>query len=255
MLVLLLLAGSSLYSQSTQEVCVKTEIAADPPQRITQLSIPRQQNFFVPDIVVSEGSPMKTSEFGAREGAVVAINGSFFDTRSFTMVTYYEEANRVISRNATSTGPTLFNGIIVISDDRELIIAPLEDQKFFETSKAEIEALAAGPLLLSKGEEVALPARPAFTLKRHPRSCLCITEEETLVIAVDGRSETAAGMTLPELQEYLLSLGCRDAINLDGGGSTSLWQKDKGVLNQPSDTGGERRVVNALVWKINSSGE
>lgn len=56
-------------------------------------------------------------------------------------------------------------------------------------------------------------------------------------------------MNLFETQKYLLNLGCIDAINLDGGGSTTMWTKDKGVINIPSDNNGERPVANILFLK------
>lgn len=54
-------------------------------------------------------------------------------------------------------------------------------------------------------------------------------------------------MNLLELQKYLLSLGCKDAINLDGGGSSTMWINNKGVVNLPSDKNGERSVANILM--------
>ncbi len=54
-------------------------------------------------------------------------------------------------------------------------------------------------------------------------------------------------MNLYELQVFLYNLGCSDAINLDGGGSTTIWTKEKGVVNTPSDKKGERPVANALI--------
>jgi exopolysaccharide biosynthesis protein len=51
-------------------------------------------------------------------------------------------------------------------------------------------------------------------------------------------------MTLDELAAYLVGLGCREAMNFDGGGSATLWYEGK-VRNRPCD-GYERRVANAL---------
>jgi len=64
-------------------------------------------------------------------------------------------------------------------------------------------------------------------------------------VEVDGRQTFSVGMTLNELATYLLKLGCTDAMNLDGGGSATLWYVGK-VCNRPSD-GRERPVANALV--------
>ena len=68
-----------------------------------------------------------------------------------------------------------------------------------------------------------------------------------MFVAIDGRSKSAEGMSLNEAQKYLVSLGCVNAINLDGGGSTTLWIKNGGVVNHPSDDTGERDVANAVL--------
>jgi len=63
---------------------------------------------------------------------------------------------------------------------------------------------------------------------------------------VDGRQPgTAVGMSHHELAEFMMRLGCTDALNMDGGGSSTLWYDGK-VINQPSD-GVPRAVGNALV--------
>jgi exopolysaccharide biosynthesis protein len=53
------------------------------------------------------------------------------------------------------------------------------------------------------------------------------------------------------LQEFLVSQNCIEAINLDGGGSTTMWLQDKGIVNYPSDKTGERKVANAFIIKRN----
>jgi exopolysaccharide biosynthesis protein len=67
------------------------------------------------------------------------------------------------------------------------------------------------------------------------------------MITVDGRQPgVSVGMNLQELGEYLLSLGAIDAMNLDGGGSTTMFV-DGNVVNTPSDKEGERKVSDAIV--------
>ena len=72
---------------------------------------------------------------------------------------------------------------------------------------------------------------------------------------MDGRSPgNAIGVNIPELAHLIRVLGGRDAINLDGGGSTTLWMEEgegNGILNCPSDNRrfdheGERSVSNAI---------
>jgi hypothetical protein len=83
---------------------------------------------------------------------------------------------------------------------------------------------------------------------RHPRSAVGISSDSgTLYIAtVDGRSEDSGGMTLIELAFFMRDRGARDALNFDGGGSTTMIVRDR-VVNAPSDKEGERPVGNALL--------
>lgn len=73
-----------------------------------------------------------------------------------------------------------------------------------------------------------------------------------ILVTVDGRHDQSRGMNLHELTDLMISLGCREAINLDGGGSTTMWLADQGVVNMPSDNKkfdheGERPVANVIV--------
>jgi hypothetical protein len=82
---------------------------------------------------------------------------------------------------------------------------------------------------------------------RNPRTAIGVTATGTiLLVVVDGRSPSSVGMTLSKLASYMHSLGAVEALNLDGGGSSTLWIEGSGVVNDPSD-GSERRVSNAVV--------
>lgn len=112
------------------------------------------------------------------------------------------------------------------------------------------QAIGGGPRLLKKGEVALTPEGEGFgkdVLKgRAPRSAIGITRSgEWVLAAVDGRQWISAGMTLPELATWLRDEGVVDAINLDGGGSTTLFLRQV-VVNSPSD-GRQRPVANALL--------
>ncbi len=89
---------------------------------------------------------------------------------------------------------------------------------------------------------------------RNPRTAAGIARngKQLILVTVDGREYHNAGMTLREMAALMLALGARDAINLDGGGSTTMVvaQPDAGdslrIVNHPSDKGGERAVGDAL---------
>jgi hypothetical protein len=86
---------------------------------------------------------------------------------------------------------------------------------------------------------------PAFYDVPNPRTAVGRTRDGKLVIVtVDGRQAIAVGMKLSELADVMLSFGCLEAINLDGGGSTEM-ATPFGILNGPSD-GGERATPTAL---------
>ena len=87
----------------------------------------------------------------------------------------------------------------------------------------------------------------SFVETRHPRTAVAkLKDGKFLMITVDGRSESSGGISLYDLAAYLLELGAVDAMNLDGGGSTTMFLDGK-VVNHPSDKEGERKVSDAIL--------
>lgn len=73
---------------------------------------------------------------------------------------------------------------------------------------------------------------------RNPRSAIGYTSDNNLIlVAVDGREGSSIGMTLMELGNFMKSIGCTNAINLDGGGSTVMYVNGQ-VVNNPAQKGG-----------------
>ena len=104
--------------------------------------------------------------------------------------------------------------------------------------------LGGGPELVRGGQ--AQRARVNKSNARHPRSALGWNEKEFYFVTVDGRQPRLSdGMTLPELADFLVKIGCTEAMNLDGGGSAEVWMEGK-ILNSPC-YGHERSTANALV--------
>lgn len=91
-------------------------------------------------------------------------------------------------------------------------------------------------------------AAKAFVENRHPRTAVAkLKDGKFLMMTVDGRQPgVSVGMSLQELAEYLFSLGAVDAMNLDGGGSTTMFLDGK-VVNSPSDKEGERKIGDAIL--------
>lgn len=210
-----------------------------------------------PAIAFADSALLKTSRFGQDAKAIVALNGSFFNVQKGGSVAYLEADGKVVARNRNSKekwakNDSLLNGAIVIDYRERIKIEIAKPESFYEQSDKEKAVLFSGPALLADGQLLPLE-NSDFVKKRHPRSCLCQTDKKSLLfIAIDGRSEVASGMNLKEVQQFLLRLKCRDAINLDGGGSTTLWVKDgirEGIINLPSDKAGERPVANIILIK------
>lgn len=112
--------------------------------------------------------------------------------------------------------------------------------------------IGAGPRLLAAGQVLG-ENEPGFNAAtfyraRHPRTALGWRADGRFVlVAVDGRQpRKSVGMTIPELAALMRELGCVEAINLDGGGSTTMVIQNK-VINSPSDPAGERAVSDALL--------
>jgi len=84
--------------------------------------------------------------------------------------------------------------------------------------------------------------------KRHPRTAVGFSRDSSMLflLTVDGRSESSGGMTLVELAAMMRKLGAWQAMNFDGGGSTTM-VVDGELVNKPSDKEGERAVGNALL--------
>lgn len=113
-------------------------------------------------------------------------------------------------------------------------------------------ALSAGPVLLRDGRRQKVGAditqeyEFSSMLEQHPRSAIGWNQDFFFLVEVDGRQkEVSVGMTLDELSRWLLKLGCEDALNLDGGGSATLWFKGQ-VRNSPCDHY-ERTIANSLI--------
>ena len=113
-------------------------------------------------------------------------------------------------------------------------------------------AIGGGPVLVQGGrrQKIKIPSGESYEfssmLERHPRSAFGWNKQAFFLVEVDGRQkELSVGMTLDELGEYLVSLGCDEAVNLDGGGSSTLWLRGS-VRNSPCD-GRERPISNSLM--------
>ena len=113
-------------------------------------------------------------------------------------------------------------------------------------------ALSGGPWLVRNGKRQKVRTSPddpyelSSMLEQHPRTAIGWNAQWYFLVQVDGRQrDLSVGMTLDELSAYLVKLGCQEALNLDGGGSSSLWFNGA-IRNNPCD-GYERPIANSVL--------
>lgn len=208
------------------------------------------------DIAIADGGAT-VGEMTQRTKALVGINGSYFGMNKRSAITYLRQGRTVLDTTTTAELALRVTGAIR-THGRKLRIMPWNKDIERRYHCRHGSTLASGHLLLYRGQSILLRSSSmGFVVKKHPRSAIALTSRGTvLFVTVDGRHPGyAGGMNLIELRHFLQQLGCTDAINLDGGGSTTLWAKGfstNGVANYPCDNrkfdhDGERKVANAVV--------
>ena len=199
---------------------------------------------------------LKTSSFLEKNKLQLAINGSFFTPfHSHGPFDYYpHEGDPVDVLGLAISSSQIYSNdyldwAVFCASDKTVSISqtgcPPNTQ----------QAIAGKQLLLKQGQLNTRHLSAAYAISPQPRSALAINKKQTKVwfIVVDGRQkEYSEGISLNELGELLISLGAYNAINLDGGGSSTLVTENKGtamLLNAPYHTKipmNERPVANHL---------
>ena len=226
-------------------------------QQIFVLEIPDTERYTL--AFAHEPRRTKTSEMARKHGAVAAVNGSFFDMDQHFPVCYLRIDSVELGDN--TPGKDTVNrkyyqyGTLCLSHD-SVFILKTGSSRHWEEDLPYPDIMTAGPLLIWHDTLQYMRDDRTFVTNRHNRTAVGIREDGTVLFLVaDGRAKEAEGLSLTELQQLFRWLGCRDALNLDGGGSTTIWldfNEFQGVLNCPSDNGrfdheGERGVSNAVL--------
>ena len=204
----------------------------------------------------SDGPSANTvSKLGADCKALAAINGGFFDKSRYPISLVKDDGKVVSSKVKSLSNEGLF--LIKNKKGSKVDIVTADSLAMMGKAKGWYEAMAAGPVLIEDGTCLQLDeVRKKLSTRRHPRTVVGYTSDGYVYfVVVDGRFPLRAdGMTLTELQILCEALGLYEAINLDGGGSATMWTADAGVINHPCDNkeydhAGERVVPNILIVK------
>ena len=226
-------------------------------QQIFVLEIPDTAHYTL--AFAHEPRRTKTSEMAQKHDAVAAINGSFFDMDQHFPVCYLRIDSVELGEN--TPGKDTVNrkyyqyGTLCLSHD-SVFILKTDSPRHWEEALPYPDIMTAGPLLIWHDTLQHMRDDRTFVTNRHNRTAVGIRDDGTVLLLVaDGRHKQAEGLSLTELQQIFRWLGCRDALNLDGGGSTTLFLNIgdyQGIANCPSDNGrfdheGERGVSNAVL--------
>jgi len=137
------------------------------------------------------------------------------------------------------------NGFVIVGPESKLKeIAKAKKLKFNVKTSPEWEnvnhIISGGPYLIRNGEiYIDMTAQKLGSIGgRNPRTAIGYTKDNHLImITADGREGSSIGLTLTELAYLMKELGCVNAMNLDGGGSTVMYVKGQ-VVNKPQENGG-----------------
>lgn len=186
------------------------------------------------------------SSFGTLVGAEAAINGDFFSFETYS-----------------TTGPSMHAGNAWGGGDGNFVspvqFGPGQVALPGHGSTAGVqpwarEVVSGHPSLIVSGVKRDNSGY-ALCTARHPRTALGFDEAHTklFLVVIDGRAANRLGMTCAEMGTLFTELGAHDAVNLDGGGSSTMWLSGPGVVNNPSD-GQQRVVANHLAIQATGTG-
>jgi len=170
-----------------------------------------------------------TSEYVARNGLRAAVNGAFFEPFRPGVPLgedYYPRSGDPVD---TLPGPKPNGTVCIVKPARVTV------EKGDKCAGAVDHSLTAGPMLLANGDMQTWTLGTA----RHPRTAFGVSADHkrAWMVVVDGRQVSSAGATLEEMAGILRRLGAADAVNLDGGGSSTM----------VFDDGAGPRVVNSTI--------
>jgi len=179
-----------------------------------------------------------TDVLATRISAEMAVNGSYFDMTTKIAHTFFSYKHNIVS---TSPVKELYrsNGLLAFNDEKGTVLTICQyDTTMLEHYRNDYySAIASGPILILDGVIPTFAMDKSFYFTRNPRTFVGVDKfGKRYFVVVDGRFPgQGEGMAIDELAIFAKYLGLVSAINLDGGGSSTLWTKDFGVINYPSD--------------------
>lgn len=256
-------AEVSVTNEPLPGIFIHSETRTNPPTRLyvaeINLTNPRLHLHVAPGGSDPDGDGkwettlMEPTKIAVREKLSFVINGDFFEARS---VKDAEGTNSGYHAGqwALTVGPAMTDGKIwsTCTNTRPCLVVHKDHSVAIEMlTKPEPddwEVIGGNVILVKDGVAISHTNQV-----RHPRTVIGFDAAKTnlVIMVVDGRKPgVAIGMNYDELATEMLRLGCSDAVNLDGGGSSVMAVRDAKtrqmkILNEPTD-GHERAVADVL---------
>ncbi len=239
-------SAASSSEETDNKVTVKTYTEND-----TQI--------YVADIYLGEGQTIQsaladntygknitdsTSNMASSVGATIAINGDYYGART----TGYVIRNGELLRSEKTSDD---QEDLVLWEDGSMSVITEGDYTAQELlDKGAVQVLSFGPGLIIDGTvSVTSSDEVGQAMTSNPRTAIgYISDNHYVLVVADGRTDESEGLSLLELAEFMDSLGCTQAYNLDGGGSSTMYY-DGEVINNPTTNGNtisERSVSDIL---------
>ena len=200
-------------------------------------------------LYVKEGSFQPTPALAAEAGATAAINGSYFNMTTCKSTTAIWENRKEIATTSEEEYARC-NGVIGFKSGTfalENYSSSTTRNQLLGWSKKYDSFIVTGPILRRNGVSQDSNIGGEGFYGPHPRTMLGKCADGTVyMVVMEGRLEGASGFSLANMVSLAEDLNMTDAINLDGGGSSTLWVTGAGVINRPSG-GSLRNVPNVIV--------
>lgn len=253
-------------SEDTQRKSSGEAVITDSSYKDDQISISittkRVENttVYIADVQLADASSLKTglaggvfgrnvtettSSIAEENGAVFAINGDYYGFRSDGYVMRNGYLYRTTSAGSDQEDLVIYGDgsmdIVHESDQTAQGLADQGAQQIFSFGPGLIEN---GIITVNGNSEVE---RSQVT---NPRTAIGMIEPLHYIMVVsDGRTAESTGLSLLQLAEVMLDLGCSEAYNLDGGGSSTMWFNGR-VLNKPTTYGRviEERALSDILY-------
>ena len=185
-----------------------------------------------------------TSEIAENHDAVLAINGDYYSARNGYVI-----RNGILYSSDSTDGDQ--EDLVVYEDGSMEVIREGDTTAQELLDQGAVQVFCFGPGLIENGSiSVSEDEEVGHAMSSNPRTAIgWISDTHYVFVVSDGRTSESEGLTLYELAEFMESLGCETAYNLDGGGSSTMYFNGE-VVNCPTTNGHSirERSVSDIVY-------